>query len=61
MENFEIYSDIELQNEGLFWDLHDVSDFVGLELITAEMLQSCDGVYLQDQIPLIAREISSQG
>ncbi len=36
LENFEIHSSIELQTGNLFWDLHNVFDFVGLELTPTE-------------------------
>ena len=38
LENFEIYSDIELQSQGLIWELHNFADFIGLELLSAENL-----------------------
>jgi len=36
LENFEICSSIELQTANSFWDLHNVADFCGLELIPSE-------------------------
>jgi hypothetical protein len=35
-ENFEIDSSIELQSGNMSWDLHNVADFLGLELLPAE-------------------------
>jgi len=36
LENFGIHSPIELQSGNLLWDLHNVSDFRGLELLPTE-------------------------
>lgn len=36
LENFDIHSSIELQSGNLVWDLHNVADFDGLELIPTE-------------------------
>jgi len=38
LENFELLSDIELQSDGLIWELHNFADFCGLELVPAENL-----------------------
>jgi hypothetical protein len=35
LKNFEISSEIELQTNNLFWDIHNFATFVGLELIPA--------------------------
>jgi hypothetical protein len=35
-ENFEISTSIELQTGDTFWDLHNVYDFLGLELVPSE-------------------------
>jgi len=36
LRNFEIYSSIEFQSGGLFWDVHNFATFDGLELIRIE-------------------------
>jgi hypothetical protein len=36
LENFEVHSSIELKTGNLFWDLHNLADFRGLELIVSE-------------------------
>ena len=38
LENFELLSDIELQSDGLIWELHNFADFRGLELVPGENL-----------------------
>jgi hypothetical protein len=35
LHNFEICSSIEFQSGGLFWDVHNLASFDGLELIRA--------------------------
>ena len=34
--NFELASSVELQSDGLLWDLHNCAYFEGLDLIQAE-------------------------
>jgi len=36
LHNFEISSSIEFQSGGLFWDIHNLANFDGLELIRTE-------------------------
>jgi hypothetical protein len=44
LENFAIHSSIELKSGNLLWDLHNVADFRGLELLPTETLLSCAGM-----------------
>jgi len=36
LKNFDVSSSIELQSGGLFWDLHNIANFDGMELIPRE-------------------------